>query len=115
MPVIANPLPIRVPRRTGTDRTDRAAITRLWDAVDDIANLVRAVLDGRLFEWHVDEFVDKNTVLIPHGLKRVPVGVLAYRLDSGGEYPQIVPGRTDTTVVALRINSNDTIMSFILF
>lgn len=110
MPVVANPLPIKTPDTLGTDRT---AVLRLWKCVDDLVNIARAILGGRLIEWHVDEPLTTALIPIPHGLRRKPFGMLLFRSTLSTFPITNYEAWTETTICPSDASAST--VSFILF
>ena len=111
MTVVSNPLPIKAPRESPRDIPDTS---RVWDAVRDCVSFIRALLGGRIFEWHEDVPVDGVGAPIKHGLRRRPWGVFIVR-DADGILITTPRDLWTETEIVLKSTSRSSIVAFILF
>ena len=111
MPIVPNPLPLKVPREVGRDRTVSA---RLWDALTDCVSVLRALLSGRIVEWHEDEPLGSTGATIFHNLKRRPFGRIIVR-QSGNRVVYDDYDQWDEVAVVLRTGAGTITVSFVLF
>lgn len=71
------PIGIDSPPLPGTDRTK---IGLLWTSVEKCAQVIRALIGGKLLEYHEDELVNSTGQSITHNLGRLPRGwIITYR------------------------------------
>lgn len=71
------PIGIDAPPLPGTDRSK---IGLLWASVEKCAQVIRALVGGKLLEYHEDELIDSTGQSITHNLGRLPRGwIITYR------------------------------------
>lgn len=111
MPIVANPLPLTSPSDIGRDRN---AVGRLWEVVADCAAFIRALVSGRVFEWHEDEPIDTSMTPIKHALRRRPWGALIVR-NSDNRVTLYYYDQWDEEQIVLGTGAGSTTLSFVLF
>lgn len=111
MPIVANPLPLTSPSDIGRDRN---AVGRLWEVVADCAAFIRALVSGRVFEWHEDELIDTNLAPIKHNLRRRPWGAIVVRNNSTRTLVYYYDNWNEIEIV-LGSSSGSMTVSFVLF
>lgn len=67
------PIQIEAPPPLGTDKTKTG---NLWLSVEKTVQVIRALLSGKLFEYHEDEYARATGQSITHNLGRIPRGYI---------------------------------------